>query len=115
MRLDLGKLADRWARPAGVACLVYCLVCTLLLLTGWGGEATGEYIGLWGTYPLALATGLMLWPVITDASLSRRRRLAFRLIFASTILDSLANAGWGYYAAMGNETVNTWPDVLYLF
>jgi diguanylate cyclase (GGDEF)-like protein/PAS domain S-box-containing protein len=96
-------------------CLIYCFACTVMLLTGWGGEAVLDFLGAWGTYPLVAATVLMLWPVITDGSLTRRRRLAFRLIFGALILDIVASAGWGYDAISGEATFGSWPDVLYLF
>ena len=115
MRFDLGKFADRWAKQSGLLCLVYSLACTLLILTGWGGQALSEFLGAWGTYPLVAATVLMLWPVISDVSLTYRRRLAFRLVFGALILDLVASAGWGYYALTGEATMNVWPDVLYLF
>ncbi|HET9473347.1 MAG TPA: hypothetical protein VFO82_05605, partial [Steroidobacteraceae bacterium] len=115
MPLELGKLVDRWSRHAGALCLIYCLASSMMLLAGWGGEAVLDFVGAWGTYPLMAAAMLMLWPVVTDASLTRRRRLAFRLIFGALILDCVASTAWGYDAISGEATFGSWPDVLFLF
>ena len=115
MTFSLAKFADRRARTLIILSLIYSGVCAAVLFAGWGGEEAAEFIGAWGTYPLVLATGLMLWPVITDTSLTRRCRLAFQLIFWALILDLIASTGWGYAALTGQETIGAWPDVLYLF
>ena len=115
MAFSLAKFADRWARTSVNLSLIYSGVCAATLIAGWGGVQAAEFIGAWGTFPLMLATGLMLWPVITDQSLRPRCRLAFRLIFAALVLDFIASAGWGYAALTGRETIGAWPDVLYLF
>jgi diguanylate cyclase (GGDEF)-like protein/PAS domain S-box-containing protein len=115
MQFSPGKLADRWARTSIMLCVIYSTVCALALAMGWGGQATAEYIGAWGTMPVECAVGLMLWPVITDAELSVRRRLAYRLLFGALLLDLIANVGWGYSALTENVTFGSWPDVLYLF
>jgi diguanylate cyclase (GGDEF)-like protein/PAS domain S-box-containing protein len=115
MQFSLGKFADRWARISITLCVIYSIVCALALGMGWGGAATSEYIGAWGTMPIEAAVALMLWPVITDAELSSRRRLAFRLFFAALLLDLIASVGWGYSALTENVTFGSWPDVLYLF
>jgi hypothetical protein len=115
MQFSPGKLADRWARTSIMLCVIYSTVCALALAMGWGGQATAEYIGAWGTMPVECAVGLMLWPVITDAELSVRRRLAYRLLFGALLLDMIANVGWGYSALTENVTFGSWPDVLYLF
>ena len=47
--------------------------------------------------------------------LSRRRRLAWRLIFVALVLDIIASVGWGYSALTENVTFGSWPDVLYIF
>jgi len=114
MSLALVRLADRWARPLGLLCLVYVGVCSLLMLTGWGGQELREVLGAWATYPVVAATVLMLFPVIVDTSLRPRRRLAYQLIFGALVLDLIAGAGWGFYALTGEETLNTWTDVFYL-
>ena len=51
----------------------------------------------------------------SDPALSRRRRLAWRLIFAALVLDIVASVGWGYSALTENVTFGSWPDVLYIF
>src|SRR5678816_4151691 len=115
MQFSLGKFADRWARISIALCVLYSVACALALAMGWGGEATAAYIGAWGTMPIEAAVALMLWPVVTDAELSSRRRLAFRLFFGALLLDLIASVGWGYSALTENVTFGSWPDVLYLF
>ena len=58
---------------------------------------------------------VVLWPSLVDPALSRRRRLAWRLIFAALALDIVASIGWGYSALTENVTFGSWPDVLYIF
>ena len=111
----LAENTDRWARPLIAACLIYSAVCAGLLLGGWGGKFAKELIGAWGNFPLIIVTGLMLWPVITDASLTATRRRAYQLLFAALGLDLIASLGWGYEALTVHETFGSWPDVLYLF
>jgi diguanylate cyclase (GGDEF)-like protein/PAS domain S-box-containing protein len=115
MQFSLGKFADRGARISITLCVLYSIACALALAMDWGGEATAAYIGAWGTMPIEAAVALMLWPVITDAQLSSRRRLAFRLFFGALLLDLIASVGWGYSALTENVTYGSWPDVLYLF
>jgi diguanylate cyclase (GGDEF)-like protein/PAS domain S-box-containing protein len=115
MQSTLGKFADRWAQTSFTLCVLYSIACTLALAMGWGGVATAEYIGAWGTFPLMVAAAIMLWPVITDASLTRRRRLAYQLFFGALMLDCIASLGWGYSALTEHVTFGSWPDVLYLF
>ena len=52
---------------------------------------------------------------MVDHSLSRRRRLAWPLVFAAQLLDLVASIGWGYSALTENVSIGAWPDVLYLF
>jgi diguanylate cyclase (GGDEF)-like protein/PAS domain S-box-containing protein len=106
---------ERWAPSAFGLCLVYSAVCTLALVLGWGGEPMAEFIGAWGTFPLIAVAGILLWPVLVDTSLTRRRRLAYRLFFAALMLDFVATIGWSYSAVTENVTLGSWPDVLYLF
>src|SRR5262245_23178837 len=115
MSFSLAKFADRWARASFTLCVLYSIACALALVLGWGGKPVAEFIGAWGTFPVEIAAGLMLWPVICDATLTRRRRLAYRLLFGSLVLDLVANVGWGYSALTENVTFGSWPDVLYLF
>ena len=115
MGFSLGNFVDRWARTAIIAAVVYSCVCALVMLSGLGGGTAADLIGAWGSFPLILTFTLMLWPVIHDQTLSRERRLAFRLIFAAEVLDLAAILGWGYSALSGNATYGSWPDVLWLF
>jgi diguanylate cyclase (GGDEF)-like protein/PAS domain S-box-containing protein len=115
MSFSLGKFADRRAPAFIVLGVIYSVACALALATGWGGGSTSEYIGAWGTFPLMIGAALMLWPVINDATLAPRRRLAYRLFFGALVLDFIASIGWGYSALTTNVTFGSWPDVLYLF
>jgi diguanylate cyclase (GGDEF)-like protein/PAS domain S-box-containing protein len=114
MGISLRKFADRWAQASIVACAVYTLLCALVLFTGWGGAHLKELAGTFGTFPLLAAIALMLWPVVTDPTLSRRRRLAYQVIFASNILDGVASVGWACGAVTGQYAFGSWPDTLYL-
>jgi diguanylate cyclase (GGDEF)-like protein/PAS domain S-box-containing protein len=109
------KFIARGSRVMVVACVGYSLVCVVALLAGWGGEPVAEYIGAWGSFPLSFAILAMLWPSLRDVALSRRRRLAWRMIFAALVLDVVASTGWGYSALTENVTFGSWPDALYLF
>jgi diguanylate cyclase (GGDEF)-like protein/PAS domain S-box-containing protein len=105
----------RGSRVLVVACVGYSLVCVVALLAGWGGESVADYISAWGSFPLSFAILAMLWPSLRDIALTRRRRLAWRLIFAALVLDVVASTGWGYSALTENVTFGSWPDALYLF
>jgi diguanylate cyclase (GGDEF)-like protein/PAS domain S-box-containing protein len=109
------QFVARGSRVMVVACLGYSLVCVVALLAGFGGEPVSEYIGAWGSFPLDFAILAMLWPSLRDSALSRRRRLAWRMIFAALVLDLVASTGWGYSALTENVTFGSWPDALYLF
>ena len=115
MGLSLRKFADRWAQTSIVACTAYTFVCAAVLFTGWGGERVVEFAGAFGTFPLLFAVMLMLWPVVTDPTLTRRRRHAFQVIFAANVLDVVASVGWTYCALMDQDTFGIWPDTVYLF
>jgi diguanylate cyclase (GGDEF)-like protein/PAS domain S-box-containing protein len=110
-----GNLVDRWAPTAITLCVLYSAVCSLALILGWGGGSVAEFIGAWGTFPLMTVCGVLMWPVITDTSLTPRRRLAYRLFFGALVLDFVASIGWGYSALTENVTLGSWPDALYLF
>jgi diguanylate cyclase (GGDEF)-like protein/PAS domain S-box-containing protein len=105
----------RWARPAFLISVVYSAVGVLFMIAGWGGEAVTEFIGAWGCFPVSIAICMTLWPSLVDQTLTRRRRLAWRLIFAALVLDLIASIGWGYGALTENVTFGSWPDVLYIF
>jgi diguanylate cyclase (GGDEF)-like protein/PAS domain S-box-containing protein len=115
MSSAIGKIANRWTQTAIMLCVIYSVACAMTLFFNWGGEPMAAQIGAWGTLPLMLVAAIMLWPVIRDATLSRRRRLAYQLFFAALVLDFVASVGWGYQALAENVTVGSWPDVLYLF
>jgi diguanylate cyclase (GGDEF)-like protein/PAS domain S-box-containing protein len=115
MNAFFANIVARWARPAFVVSVIYTALCVLFMLTGWGGEAVGEYIGAWGSFPVSLTICVVLWPSLSDPAMSPRRRLAWRLIFAALVLDIVASIGWGYSALTENVTFGSWPDVLYIF
>jgi len=115
MNSFVARIVSRWAGAAFALSVVYSAACVLVLITGWGGSEAAEYIGAWGTFPVSIAICLVLWPSMVDPGLSRRRRLAWRLIFAALMLDIVASIGWGYSALTENVTFGSWPDVLYIF
>jgi len=115
MNSFVATLVARWARGAFAVAVVYTVVCVALLIGGWGGTDVVEYIGAWGSFPVSLGICLVLWPSMVDPALSRRRRLAWRLIFAALALDLIASIGWGYSALTENVTFGSWPDALYIF
>jgi diguanylate cyclase (GGDEF)-like protein/PAS domain S-box-containing protein len=115
MNAFIAKFVARWSRPLLAVSVLYSAVCALALLTGWGGESVAEFIGAWGSFPVSIAIGVILWPSLGNPQLTRRRRLAWQLIFAALVLDIVASTGWGYSALTANVTFGSWPDVLYIF
>jgi diguanylate cyclase (GGDEF)-like protein/PAS domain S-box-containing protein len=115
MNSMVAKLVARWARPLFFVAVLYSVVCSLLMVTGWGGTEVVEFLGAWGSFPVSVVICVVLWPSLVDPSISRRRRLAWRLIFAALILDLVASIGWGYAALTENVTFGSWPDILYIF
>jgi diguanylate cyclase (GGDEF)-like protein/PAS domain S-box-containing protein len=115
MNTLFANFVARWARPAFVVSVIYTALCVLFMLTGWGGEAVGEYIGAWGSFPVSILICVVLWPSLGDPAVSRRRRLAWRLILTALVLDLVASVGWAYTALTENVTFGSWPDVLYIF
>ncbi|HEV7609451.1 MAG TPA: EAL domain-containing protein [Steroidobacteraceae bacterium] len=115
MNSFIATIVTRWARPLFLISVVYSAVCVLFMVTGWGGAAVAEYIGVWGSFPVSAVICVVLWPTMIDATLSWRRRLAWRLIFAALMLDLVASVGWGYSALTENVTFGSWPDLLYIF
>lgn len=105
----------RWSRPTLIASAIYSVLCSAAMVFGWGGEPVRDFIAAWGTFVVSVLIALMLWPVITDRALSRRRRLAWRFAFAAIVLDLIASIAWGYLALNDNVTFGAWPDVLYIF
>ncbi|MEO8020043.1 MAG: EAL domain-containing protein [Pseudomonadota bacterium] len=115
MNAFIAAIVARWARPLFLLSVVYSAVCVLLMVGGWGGAAVTEYVGVWGSFPVSAAICVALWPSMVDATLSWRRRLAWRLIFAALVLDLVASVGWGYSVLTENVTFGSWPDLLYIF
>jgi diguanylate cyclase (GGDEF)-like protein/PAS domain S-box-containing protein len=115
MRLSLGTLVDRWSRLAIAGCVIYGCAISVVLLAGWGGTPVAEWISAWGTFPIMFVLLVMLWPVVTDRALGVRRRRAFQLMFAASVLDLVASIGWGYAGLTESETFGAWPDVLWIF
>ena len=115
MNSFVARIVARWTATAFALAVLYAAVCMVIMMTGWGGKAVAEYIGAWGSFPVSVIICVVLWPSLQDAALSRRRRLAWRLIFAALVLDIVASIGWGYSALTENVTFGSWPDVLYIF
>jgi diguanylate cyclase (GGDEF)-like protein/PAS domain S-box-containing protein len=111
----VARIVARWAGAAFALSVVYTAVCMITMITGWGGKGVAEYLGAWGSFPVSVVICVVLWPSLLDPALSRRRRLAWRLIFAALALDIVASVGWGYSALTENVTFGSWPDVLYIF
>jgi diguanylate cyclase (GGDEF)-like protein/PAS domain S-box-containing protein len=114
MSESLTSLLDRWSRAVIAACVVYALVMAAFVLAGWGGDDTAAWISAWGNFPIVAVLLVMFLPVITDRTLSWRRRRAFQLMFAAQILDFVASVGWGYEALTTSETWGSWPDVVWI-
>jgi PAS domain-containing protein len=115
MGFSLGSILDRWSRVLIAGCIVYSCVIAVVLLAGWGGESTAEWISAWATFPVMFTMLVMMWSVITERTLSPYRRRAFQLMFAAGLLDLVASVGWGYSALTASETFGSWPDVVWLF
>jgi len=113
MAFSLGNFLDQRSRLALVLCVLYSTLCGAVLLSGVGGESTGELISAWGSFPLIVVIGVFLWPVITDAKIPLLRRRAFQLIFAAQVIDAIASIGWAHDAFTANVTFGSWPDVLW--
>jgi diguanylate cyclase (GGDEF)-like protein/PAS domain S-box-containing protein len=105
----------RWSRPTLVVSAVYSVLCSAAMILGWGGDPVRDWIAAWGSFPVSVVIAAILWPVITDRGLPRRRRLAWRFTFAAVVLDLIASVAWGYLALIDNVTFGSWPDVLYIF
>src|ERR1044071_3836023 len=115
MNARFTNLMTRWSRPTLIVSAIYSAVCAAAMTMGVGGAPVRDYIAAWGSFPVSIVIAVLMWPLIKDANLSRRRRLAWRFIFAATVLDLVASVGWGYSALTENVTFGSWPDVLYLF
>jgi diguanylate cyclase (GGDEF)-like protein/PAS domain S-box-containing protein len=111
----LDRFARRWARTLFAVSVVYSAALMLFMFTGWGGESVTDFIGAWGSVPVSIVICVVLWPSLFDASLTYRRRRAWRFIFAALMLDNIASIGWAHGALTDNVTFGSWPDVLYLF
>ena len=115
MNAFVARIVARWAGGAFALSVVYAAVCMLIMITGVGGKSVAEYLGAWGSFPVSVVICVVLWPSLVDPALSRRRRLAWGLIFAALALDIVASIGWAYSALTENVTFGSWPDVLYIF
>jgi len=115
MNAFIARFAGRWARTLFAISVIYGIACMLVMLTGWGGEALTDYVGAWGSYAVSLVICVVLWPSLTDPSLSVYRRRAWRLIFIALVLDNIASVAWGYSALTENLTFGSWPDLFYIF
>jgi hypothetical protein len=115
MNSFIARNVARWARSLFVVSVIYSGACVLLMITGTGGKPVVDYIGVWGSFPVSVIICVVLWPSLVDLTLSHRRRLAWRLIFAAMVLDIIASVGWAYGALNENVTFGSWPDVLYIF
>jgi len=115
MNSFVARFAGRWAGTLFAVSVFYSAVLILLMVTGWGGEPVTDFIGAWGSVPVSIAICVVLWPSLFDASLTYRRRLAWRFIFAALMLDNIASVGWAHSALTENVTFGSWLDVLYIF
>jgi diguanylate cyclase (GGDEF)-like protein/PAS domain S-box-containing protein len=115
MNSFVARIVARWAGAAFAVSVLYAAVCMLVMIAGWGGRDVAEYLGAWGSFPVSVIICVVLWPSMVDPALSRRRRLAWRLICAALALDISASIGWAYSALTENVTFGSWPDVLYIF
>jgi len=115
MNSFVARFAGRWARTLFAVSVVYTAALMLFMVTGWGGATVTDFIGAWGSQPVSIAICVVLWPTLFDASLTYRRRRAWRFIFAAMMLDNIASIGWAHSALTGNVTFGSWPDVLYIF
>jgi diguanylate cyclase (GGDEF)-like protein/PAS domain S-box-containing protein len=115
MNPNLVNLLTRWSRPTLIVAAIYSAICAAAMTFGVGGDTVRDFIAAWGSFPVSIIIAVLMWPVIRDPALTRRRRVAWRFIFAATVLDLVASVGWGYSALTQNVTFGSWPDVLYLF
>jgi diguanylate cyclase (GGDEF)-like protein/PAS domain S-box-containing protein len=115
MNANFANLMTRWSRPTLIVSAIYSAVCAAAMTFSVGGVPVRDFIAAWGSFPVSIIIAVLMWPVIRDESLPRRRRLAWRFVFAAMVLDLVASAGWGYSALTENVTFGSWPDVLYIF
>lgn len=111
MNAFIGRFTGGWAQTLFAISVFYGIVCMLILVAGWGGQAVTDFVGAWGSFPVSIAIGVVMWPSLRDASSSAHRRRAWRLIFIALMLDNIASIGWGYSALTDNVTFGSWPDV----
>ena len=115
MNENFANLMTRWSRPTLIVSAIYSAICAAAMTFSVGGAPVRDFIAAWGSFPVSIIIAVLMWPVIRDQSLPHRRRLAWRFVFAATVLDLVASAGWGYSALTENVTFGSWPDVLYIF
>jgi diguanylate cyclase (GGDEF)-like protein/PAS domain S-box-containing protein len=114
MDSPLASLLDRWSRVIILFCVVLCMAQVVILLSGIASDDVTAWVSAWGNLPLMGVIFVMLWPIITDRSLSPMRRRAFQLIALAQLLDLIASIGWGYGALTASETWGLWPDVVWI-
>src|SRR5687768_2484018 len=105
----------RHSRTLFFTTVIYGTVCAVALALGWGGERVTDLLGAWGSLPIVAVICALLWPVMHDSAVSRRRRIAWRMVFVAQMLDLIASAGWGYGVLADNVSIGAWPDLLYVF
>ena len=115
MLSPFGKFVARWSRTMLIASVIFSAACAVAVFTGFGGAWFADIIGAWASFPISFAILAVLWPSLSDAALSPRRRLAWRLMFFALVLDLVASTGWGYVAFSGSEPFGAWPDAVFLF
>jgi diguanylate cyclase (GGDEF)-like protein/PAS domain S-box-containing protein len=108
------SLLDRRSRVIVTCCAVFALAEVAIFLSGFGGETFVTWVSAWGNLPLMALILVLLWPVITDSSLTPLRRRAFQLVAVAQVLDLVASVGWGYGALTASETWGLWPDAVWI-
>jgi diguanylate cyclase (GGDEF)-like protein/PAS domain S-box-containing protein len=105
----------RNARVVTWCAAIYAGACSLALGFHLGGDDVVELLGAWASLPMIAGICALLWPAMRDPALSRRRRIAWTLVFVAQLLDFVASMGWGYGVLSDNISIGAWPDVLYMF
>jgi diguanylate cyclase (GGDEF)-like protein/PAS domain S-box-containing protein len=111
----LASLLDRWSRVIITLFVVLGMLQLVVLVGGFASEEVTGWVSAWGNLPLMAVILVMLWPIITDRTLSPMRRRAFQLLAVAQLFDFIASIGWGYGALTASETWGMWPDVVWIF
>ncbi len=115
MHASTDSFVSRHSRALFFVTLIYGAASALALAFGFGGARVGDLLAAWASLPIGAAICALLWQVFRDPAVSRRRRIAWGLMFAAQALDVVASAGWGYGVITGNLMIGEWPNVLYIF